>query len=136
METEKLTPIQQELLSRADSIFKSVSETVNTGVELAKEQLPDIAYQYIAMERAYLSSIMVMAVVATVLISVWVYRFAFVNVHKFSGYDSELRWFGLVPWFAITLVSMMTFFNHLKPLFMVWFAPKIYLITTIVNLVK
>lgn len=45
---DKLSPIQEELLKRADSIFSSVATAVGQAKDIAVEQLPDIAYQYIA----------------------------------------------------------------------------------------
>lgn len=56
--------MQEELLKRADSIFNAVGNTaakaaeltekgVTTAFDVAKEQLPDIAYQFIAYNRVY-----------------------------------------------------------------------------------
>jgi hypothetical protein len=53
-----LSPMQNELLRRADSIFDSISNTVSKASDLAiqggkavAEQIPDIAFQYIAYGR-------------------------------------------------------------------------------------
>ena len=51
-----VSPMQQELLSRADSIFSGISSAVGTAKEFAVEQLPDIAYQFVAFGRFYESA--------------------------------------------------------------------------------
>jgi len=53
--TEKLSPMQDELLKRADSIFDGISKTVSATKEFALEQIPDVAYQLIAYQRAWLT---------------------------------------------------------------------------------
>lgn len=50
---EKLSPIQTELLSRADSIFASISAAVGKATDFAAVQIPEIAIQYVAYGRAY-----------------------------------------------------------------------------------
>ena len=52
---DKLSTIQEELLKRADSIFSSVATAVGQAKDIAVEQLPDIAYQYVAYNRVYLT---------------------------------------------------------------------------------
>lgn len=60
----ELSPIQKELLDRADTIFKTIAEAASKAASFAAEQLPDIAIQYIAMERVYLTSIIVGSILA------------------------------------------------------------------------
>lgn len=43
---QTLSPIQEELLKRADSIFDSIAKSVAQAKDFAVEQLPDIAIQY------------------------------------------------------------------------------------------
>jgi len=57
MANDKLSPIQQELLNRADSIFDSIKNAAIVAKDFAVEQLPDVAYQLIALERAYLTTL-------------------------------------------------------------------------------
>ena len=46
-----LSPLQQELLTRADNIFSSISDVVGKTTTFAAEQIPDIALQYVAYGR-------------------------------------------------------------------------------------
>lgn len=132
----ELSPIQKELLDRADSIFKSIADTVNTGVEFAKDQIPDIAYQYIAMERVYLTSVVAMIVLTFIVSTYATWKFTFKNCMNIEGYDAESRYIALLPYALVAIGCTVTFFAHLKPLIMVWFAPKIFIITNIVTLIK
>lgn len=132
---ETLSPIQQEILNRADSIFASISSTVGAGVELAKEQLPDIALQYIMFGRGYTSILMVLALVLLVVAYHCAVRVGIKDKYKMG--DSELRIIiailgGIVSAFIGTLM----FFMNLKEFILVWFAPKIWIIQEIVHLVK
>lgn len=133
---KNLTPIQTELLNRADSIFKTNAETASKVSDFAAEQLPDIAYHYIAMERVYLSSIVGLAILFIIASSIFVWKFTVKNCMNFTGYDDDLRYYVLFPYTFIVIVLFIVFFTNLKSLIMVWFAPKIYIITNIVTLIK
>lgn len=132
----ELSPIQKELLDRADSIFKSIADTVNTGVEFAKDQIPDIAYQYIAMERVYLTSVVAMIILVFIVSTYATWKFTFKNCMNIKGYDAESRYFVIVPWLLMTVLCVIAFANTFKSFVMVWFAPKIFIITNIVTLIK
>ena len=47
---ESLSPMQAELLKRADDIFKSIGEAVTKASDIAAEQIPDIAMQYVTYD--------------------------------------------------------------------------------------
>lgn len=139
--TDKLSPIQDELLKRADSIFSSISTAVGQAKDLAVEQLPDIAYQFVAYNRAYLTFIVLFAIICFVAVQVITIKFG--NRTCKSNYGSSKdRWDfeQYMPWIFATVTSTVVFggifLANLKDLFMVWFAPKIFLIEQIVQLVK
>ena len=127
-----LTPIQKELLARADSIFKSIAETVSAGVEFAKDQIPDIAYQYIVMERVYLSIITFLGLLAIVFAFYLIIAGVFKDKFKLGEDALSL----LLPALPIGIFGFVIFAVNLKSLIMVWFAPKIYIITNIIHLIK
>ena len=135
---DKLSPMQEELLSRADAIFGSIATAVGQAKDLAVEQLPDIAYQYIAFNRAYLTFISLFAVVCWAgfqALCIW-YNNKSCNLQKLKQWDFD-QW---VPWamgtFLTTAFFGIMFLNNVKDLFMVWFAPKIFIIEHIIQLVK
>lgn len=138
--TDKLSPIQEQLLSRADAIFASIAEAVGQAKGIAVEQLPDIAYQYIAFNRAYLTFVVVMSVAIWVSFQVFCIRWA--NKACLDNYHDKGHWNESqgIPYslgtFTLTFLCGMFFLANIKDFFMVWFAPKIFLIEHLVNLVK
>jgi len=130
--SNELSPIQKELLDRADTIFKSIAEAATKATEFAKEQIPDIAYQYITMERVYLTFMMVVAL-AFLLFSLWCFIWGVCKDVCKLGSESGLF---LFPTVVFGIIGFLMWINHIKDFIMVWFAPKIFLITHIVNMVK
>lgn len=56
--------MQQEMLSRADAIFRYVGETVAKATDFASQQVPDIATQFIVYSRATSTVAMLAGVLA------------------------------------------------------------------------
>jgi len=138
---ETLSPMQQELLNRADEIFKSIGSAVSTATEFGKEQIPDVAYQYIAFSRAYLSIMEAIAFLIFI-IGMWlVVNVAIRDSRKLGADKWDMEWAGsrIVACFFggfIAFISIIIFLSKLKSLMMVWFAPKIFLIQGIADLAK
>lgn len=134
--TEGLSPMQAALLSRADSIFTALGNTVEKAKDMAveggkivAEQLPEIAYQYVAFGRA-INTAYILIGVATLVIGWRVAR----QMHSDMG-EGEFfgRLFGGVLPMAI---GGIVFLVNLKSFIMVWFAPKVWLIIEIAELVR
>ena len=138
--TDKLTPIQQELLNRADSIFAYVGEAAAKAADFAGREVPDIALQYIAYNRVYLSVIVGLAFVVLALHQFLMIRFCLAKDKHFdtSGrYNDDGHWMlYIVTSIFIWLGTIIVIFGNIKDLIMVWVAPKIFLIEHIVHLVK
>jgi hypothetical protein len=113
---------------------------VGQAKDLALEQLPDIAYQYIAFERAYLTFTIVTAIV--VFIGWQIFIIPFLNKQCLKNSYSKGRWDedqGLpyvISTAGLGLFCGLALFNNIKDFFMVWFAPKIFIIENIIHLVK
>ena len=130
--TETLSPIQQELLNRADSIFNSISKAASTSLDFAKEQLPDIAIQFIMYQRVYLTLMLIVGVF--ILAGAFkLFQKAFIK-SRTNHYDETVGWFifGIIT----TLFGLIIFFNYIKATIMVWFAPKLFLIQGMIELSK
>lgn len=141
MTQETLSPMQQELLSRADAIFASVGKSIETAVDFGKEQLPDIAYQYLAFSRAYISlasiiEFIIMIIGLWLIINVGIRDTRKLGMDKWNADWVASRYSIVIFGFFIALISMIMFFSNLKPLLLVWLAPKIFLIQGMVELVK
>lgn len=128
-EIEQMSEMQHELLNRADVIFAKVYEAAAKATDFASEQLPDIAFQFIAYNRAYLTTLIVFSVVFLPL-SIWMFRMS----AKTTSEDVTVLYFfgGVIPAFLSGFIFLVNF----KDFMLVWFAPKIFLITEIVHLVR
>ena len=121
--------IEQKLLEQASGILEAITTAVGQAKDLAIEQLPDIAYQYIAFNRAYLTTIFVLCTITAIVIFIWAW-------YKETHCESYLN--GQYGFFAafVFIPAAFTSFATMKSVFMVWLAPKIFLIEQIVNLIK
>ena len=130
--------MQQELLNRADSIFAYIGEAAAKAADFAGQQIPDIAYQYIAYYRTYLS-----IVVGVALVVLFIQQFLMIKFCRYIDKELENKYNDGGHWFAYAIVTLfvgficiVTIITNLKELIMVWVAPKVFLIEHIVHLVK
>lgn len=136
---DNLTPLQQALLDRADSIMDSISSTVDKASSFAAEQVPDIALQYVAYGRAALTTYVVMSLIGFT-IALWLaVRVGIMNsrgypVDRYSWDDRRVG--ATIAGLGGGMISVMVFFINLNNFIMVWVAPKIWLINEIARLVK
>ena len=141
-----LSPLQNEVLRRADAIFDSIGSTVSKASDLAMqggkavaEQIPDIAWQYVAYGRAF-KAVFVLIGLALLIFGIWLaVKYGFKNAQEAS--DKYGDWAGsrccAVFFGALSaFVGFAIFLGNLKGFILVWFAPKVWLILEIVELVK
>lgn len=137
--SDKLTPLQQALLDRADSIMDSIATTVDKASTFAAEQVPDIALQYVAYGRASLTTYMILGV-TLLAIGLWLaVRVAIMNSRNFpeNTYNWDDRRIGaMISGLVTTGIGLGVFLHNLNNFIMVWVAPKIWLINEIAHLVK
>lgn len=137
--SDNLTPLQQALLDRADSIMDSIARTVNTASSFAAEQVPDIALQYVAFGRASLTTYLVISIVLLT-IGLWLsVRVAIMNTRKYPEDDyswDDRRTGAMITGMAMSVFGVGVFLHNLTATIMVWVAPKIWLINEIAHLVK
>lgn len=125
-QNKDLSPMQQELLNRADAIFDSVGKAVTTAGEFVAGQVPDIATQYVAYGRAWTTCAVVLGILLLIF-AIWMVK------KMFSTWDSpDLTPIAMVPISAGFLLVSINF----KEFLLVWFAPKVWLLQEIVHLVK
>lgn len=132
--SDKLSPMQEQLLGQASNILKSVTETVSKATDFAAAQVPDIALQYVAYGRAS-STLTVLLSIATLVFVFWVLiNVCFRNKYKI---DSDVRVFGgFLTLLFVGTPALVIFATNINQMIMVWLAPKVWLIRELVNLVK
>lgn len=137
--SDKLTPLQQALLDRADNIMDSIATTVNKASAFAADQVPDIALQYVAFGRASLTTYMIIALMLLI-IGLWLaVRVAIMNSRQYpeDSYSWDDRRTGaMISGLAMSVMGVAVFLHNLNNFIMVWVAPKIWLINEISHLVK
>lgn len=119
-----MNDIQTKLLEQASDILTGVSNTVSKASNLAADQLPEIATQYIAYGMAWYTAIFILLSVGTA--AIWIFTI------KYSEDLDD----AVVPLGFIGLAGIGFSVLALKTAMMVWFAPKVWLIKEIVDLVK
>lgn len=138
--TEKtLSPMQQELLNRADAIMASIGSAVNRGAEFVQGQVPEIALQYVAFGRAYETALMVISIMVF-MVGLWlVVNVGCRNTYQFKNEYGQWhinRLVGLMLGLFPLSFGLLAISVNLKSFILVWFAPKIWLITEIARLVR
>ena len=122
--------IEQKLMEQASNILEAITNAVGQAKELAIEQLPDIAYQYILYNRAYYSIIFIVFTIILAISTILIYK----KEQKCSIWDSGYYWFlGSIITIVPSIIALMLNF---KQLLLVWLAPNIFLIEQLVNLIK
>lgn len=126
MATDK---VEDEVLKSAQSILESIAEATKSGAEFAKEQLPDIAQQYITWG-------IVDAAVGVIIYGVLTSIFAWGSYKIFfnDDYDEFLRFIIALIGSCATAICLVSFFTNLSNLILVTVAPKVWLIKNIVTL--
>lgn len=137
---DKLTPLQAELLSRVDAILGGISSAVNKTSAFAGEQIPEIAFQYVAWGQAYMTSVMLIGL-AIFIVGIWLaVKPGFGNSYNLrsdsDGFWHALRILSVVGGLIVMVAGGITMIVNLKETIMVWFAPKVWLLQEIVNLVR
>ena len=125
--SNRLTPMQEELLNRADSILNQIGSAASKAGDFAAEQLPDIATQFITFGRAT-STMWVALGIGTIITSIVLA----VKIWRNADGDEPLAIFMMVP----GSLGVMVFSLNVHAFLMSWFAPKLYLITEIVKVIK
>lgn len=129
--------MNEELQSKLVEVLTGISEGVAQAKDFAVEQLPDVAQQYIMFGMAWETT----AFLALALLLLPSLRLLSSGIKlltaKDSDYSDENK--GIVFMLLGGLASL--FFGslailQLKPMLLVWFAPKLYLLQGIAGLVK
>lgn len=134
-----LTPLQSELLARADSIFASIgnvvsaaSETAITAGQAVAREIPDIAIQYVMYGRVMASIWILLGIVSLYGAYQLFWRGAFLDVRGYTTADGRIvsGIMGIVSGaFGVGAIL-----STMRDFVLVWTAPKIWLITEMVAL--
>lgn len=129
--------MNEQLQAKLVEILSGIQSAVKAAGDFALEQLPDIAYQYIAYGRAYYTFLTILAIVG-IAIGLWLFiRKAIYGEQRDRSYSwSDNRSAALAGGIGLIFVSFFIFVANVSNTIMVWFAPKIWLIKEIAALIK
>jgi hypothetical protein len=118
--------MKEELQSKLVEILTSIQTAAGKASDFALAELPDIAQSYVVFGRAWLTLAVVLAVVWVVAVPLGARI-----IHKRTGED--------IVWLSASIslvVPLIILLESLKPMVMVWFAPKVWLLKEIAGLLK
>ena len=128
--SKEMSEMQREMLSRADAIFSTIASSVGKAKDFAVEQLPDVAYQFILYNSIYYGIVLLISFLFVILgVTLMVRCFI-------SKQTTDSNFFAAIIGCIAFILSMTVIASNLKSALMVWFAPKVFLIQEMVNLVK
>lgn len=111
-------------------ILTSIQSALSATGDYASKQLPDIANQYIAYNRVSLTLGYVICIAFIISVVTFIYK----NSKHFDYEDEPTMMFLSVFCLLPAFVSFMLVLFNFNNLIMVWFAPKLYLVYEIKNL--
>lgn len=147
MSVETLTPLQAELLKRADEIFAAVGTAVGKASDIAFQagqvvaaEIPDIAYQYIAFGRVYQTGIFVFTMTMALLGFYWFFNLGLNNRKNFAD-DPYCGWHGARIAYTTgggltTIIFGIISIANFRDTVLIWAAPKIWLIEELARIAK
>lgn len=136
--------MKEELQGKLVEILTSIQTAAGKASDFAMEQLPDIAQSYVAYGRIHESAVLLMALVCLGLGAVVAIRLGFANsaaVVKDRGsiFDGDwlpTRVFAAALGTFAALMSLLVVCVNLGSFFLVWFAPKVWLLKEIAGMLK
>ena len=117
--------VAEELLKRADTIGAWLQGKIDPAVDFATQQAVDIAQQYVMFGMAYQTFISVGCILVFIA-SIWLTK----KFWEVSG--GAVFIIAGIP----TVCSVVCFCNTIRDTLLVWFAPKVWLLTQLAELVK
>jgi hypothetical protein len=123
--------MNDELQSKLVEVLTGISEGVSQAKDFAIEQLPDVAQQYIMFGMVWETSLLALyaAFIALIVFGLW-------KLWRSDAADVETVAFSTIFGGGTLILLLIAFVIQLKPVLLVWFAPKLYLLQGIAGLVK
>jgi hypothetical protein len=123
--------MNDELQSKLVEVLAGISEGVAQAKDFAVEQLPDVAQQYIMFGMVWETSLLALyaTFIALIAFGIWKMWPSDTNNIDAMGFLTVFGGFSLVG-------LLIAFVIQIKPVLLVWFAPKLYLLQGIAGLIK
>ena len=123
--------MNDELQSKLVEVLTGISEGVAQAKDFAVEQLPDVAQQYIMFGMVWETSLLALYATFIALLA-----FGLWKLWRSDAADVETVAFSTIFGGGTLVLLLIAFVMQIKPVLLVWFAPKLYLLQGIAGLVK
>jgi hypothetical protein len=130
--------MENDLKAKLAEILTGIADNAAQLKDFAVEQLPDVAQQYIAYGRVLETAVFLIVCalnIVTIKICIWGAK-QIRTKGKNRDFCEPLEFMSLLLGGFASLFLITILLCQIKPFFMVWFAPKIYLIQGISSLIK
>ena len=126
--------MKDELQGQLVNILVDIQKAVSKASDFAVEQLPDVAMQYLMYGRVTKTVIIAISVLVLLCCAYTIYsRLKKLREQGYEDVDSEmLIFFSMI----FSAVSGIVFLANISSFFMVWLAPKVWLIKQIAEIVR
>lgn len=126
--------VTNQLTSKLVEVIGQIQGAVAKTADFAMAQLPDVAQSYVAFGRAY-DTVLVGVGLVVAFISACIFV-SMAKKAKAASYSEEDAYvFGCFGSAVVFCISMLVSIINTKDLLLVWFAPKVWLIQELANLV-
>ncbi len=130
--------MENDLKAKLAEILTGIADNVGQLKDFAVEQLPDVAQQYIEYGRVLETTVfLIVCALNIVAIKICIWGAKEIRTKGKNGdYCEPLEVMSLLLGGFASLFLITILLCQIKPFFMVWFAPKIYLLQGISSLIK
>ena len=126
--------MKEELNTKLVEILTSIQTAAGKASDFALEQLPDIAQSYVLYGRVF-SLVTVLLCLAVLRALVWLFRVTYRAIS--DGDVDEVVWVPIgIGGVVVGVIAVLLFLEGLQSTFLVWFAPKVWLLKELASLVK
>ncbi len=129
--------MKENLQNKMVEILDSIQGAMKSGSDFVVTQLPDVAQSYIAFGRVWLTFVVALLLIVVIAAAFVSLRYGFFGKDKnqYGGWTDDRHWAALIPLMPITFGGAALIIN-LRELMLVWFAPKVWLLQEIAELIR
>lgn len=134
--------MNEQLQSKLVEILSGIQSATKAAGDFAMEQLPDIAQSYVVYGRASLTAAFVLTVLVTVCFVFVALKYGYLSKdvvqspHYNSGSWTDARTIAAIGGTILSLTMTLPISRQIGPLFLVWLAPKVWLLKELAGLIK
>jgi hypothetical protein len=127
--------MNEQLQTKLVEILGNIQSATKSAGDFALSQLPDLAQSYILYGRV-VETFTVLTSLLVFILSCWLLFLCISKFYFAEGGDIDLQGMGIVLTLISGSISFIVGLCNLSSLFLVWLAPKVWLIKELATLIK